>query len=130
MTEDIGKPPINFTQPTNPPAEVRANICPHCGAPVHFGDSTETTCEYCGNDVEKIAPPTQSQGEDKDEHRGEDEYGSSRQYYGSGYSGFNPMMNYLLLYALINSHSTYTSTYTGMSSVHPAHFHGVGGFSG
>jgi hypothetical protein len=124
MTEDIGKPPIRFMQPT-PSGEIHANCCPSCGAPVHFGDKSQVTCNYCGTEVEKIVSTTQKQPQD--ENKVEEEDMASGYYSGfTGGTGFNPAM-YM---ALIAIHSTYSSTYAGMGSAHPAHAHGVGGFAG
>ena len=129
--DDSGRPPIRFMQP-GPEGELRANVCPNCGAPVHFGDGTHTTCEHCGVEVEKIAPAGQTQDDRKKSEDEKDTTTPTRSsYYPMG--GFNPtmMMLMMLMYAaMLNTHSTYTSTYTGAGAAHPAHVHGVGGFAG
>mgnify|MGYP001549422666 CR=1 FL=1 len=54
-------PPIAPIPAAAPPATVRkgtlATQCPWCGAPV---DATQSSCRYCGTDLEELAEVTRS----------------------------------------------------------------------
>jgi len=99
--------------------------CPYCGGPLHFGDANMTNCEHCGREVQKIPPPiklTNSIDSENDERekKGDEDFART--------GGVRPM--FFPFYYVFFTHSYYSSSYSGVSPTHPAHFHGVGGFAG
>jgi hypothetical protein len=124
MSENINNKAIADEKQTG---SVISYECPHCGAPLSFGETNMTECEHCGTEVRRIPPPIKftepiGQADDEDRKRGEASYSG-------GGMGFYPMFVPMFIPITV-AHATHTSMYSGMGAAHVAHVHAVGGFAG